>query len=166
MRDPSFLVTSPTRSDPGLAPEGRHTYYVLFPTPNLRSGLDWESLGPAYRNEIVALLERHGYADFGASIEVERITTPRDWRRLGMAQGSPFSAAHTFFQTGPFRPGNLYGENIVFAGSGTHPGVGVPMVLISGKLAAQRVLGQASRSVSRSTPRAVVANGGPRDSQN
>ena len=60
---------------------------------------------------------------------------------MGLAQGAPFASAHSFRQTGPFRPGNLLGENVVFTGSGTQPGVGVPMVLISGRLAAERVLG-------------------------
>jgi phytoene desaturase len=72
---------------------------------------------------------------------VEHITTPADWARQGLAAGTPFGAAHTFFQTGPFRPGNLHGENIVFTGSGTQPGVGVPMVLLSGRLAAERIVG-------------------------
>jgi phytoene desaturase len=58
-----------------------------------------------------------------------------------MAAGTPFASAHLFSQTGPFRPGNLWGENVVFTGSGTQPGVGVPMVLVSGRLAAERVLG-------------------------
>jgi len=59
-----------------------------------------------------------------------------------MERGAPFACSHTIFQTGPFRPGNLWGENVVFAGSGTQPGVGVPMVLLSGRLAAERVLGR------------------------
>ena len=60
-----------------------------------------------------------------------------------MAAGTPFAAAHNLFQTGPFRPANLHRtlSNVVFTGSGTQPGVGVPMVLISGKLAAARVTG-------------------------
>ena len=58
-----------------------------------------------------------------------------------MADGSPFASAHSFLQTGPFRPKNIWGDNIVFAGSGTTPGVGVPMVLISGRLAAERITG-------------------------
>ena len=61
---------------------------------------------------------------------------------MGLASGAPFASAHTFGQTGPFRPGNLWGENVVFTGSGTQPGVGVPMVLVSGRLAAERVLGK------------------------
>ncbi len=68
-------------------------------------------------------------------------TTPLDWQARGLEQGAPFAAAHSFFQTGPFRPRNTWGANVVFTGSGTTPGVGVPMVLISGRLAAERVLG-------------------------
>jgi phytoene desaturase len=145
MSDPSFFVTSPSRSDPTLAPAGANTFYALFPTPNLRSGIDWGPLAPIYRDEVVTALEKHGYPGFGTSVEVERCISPADWERMGMACGTPFAAAHTFRQTGPFRPGNLYGENVVFAGSGTRPGVGVPMVLISGRLAAQRITGLRSR---------------------
>jgi phytoene desaturase len=143
MSDPSLLVTNPTASDPSLAPEGRQIYYVLFPTPNLSAPLDWDEIGPRYRDEVVATLEVRGYVGFGAGIEVEEITTPADWRARGMERGAPFAAAHTFAQTGPFRPSNLAEgfENVVFAGSGTVPGVGVPMVLISGRLAAERILG-------------------------
>jgi phytoene desaturase len=143
MSDPSFLVTNPTRSDPTLAPPGKQSYYVLFPTPNLDAGIDWRAVGPRYRDECVARLERAGYVGFGDAIEVESLTTPADWAARGMERGAPFSAAHSFFQTGPFRPANLAPkvEGVVFAGSGTQPGVGVPMVLISGRLAAERILG-------------------------
>lgn len=86
-------------------------------------------------------MEERGYTGFASGIEVEHLTTPQDWLERGMAAGAPFAAAHTFAQTGPFRPGNLWGENVVFTGSGTRPGVGVPMVLVSGRLAAERVTG-------------------------
>ncbi|GGM11350.1 phytoene desaturase family protein [Dactylosporangium sucinum] len=145
MSDPSLLVTNPTRSDPSLAPEGRHTYYVLAPTPNLTAPLlDWRgSLAGTYRSELIATLEQRGYRGFGDAIEASRFVTPADWADQGMAAGTPFAAAHTLRQTGPFRPGNVHPtlSNVVFAGSGTQPGVGVPMVLISGRLAAQRITG-------------------------
>jgi len=141
MTDPSLLVTNPTRSDRSLAPQDRETYYVLFPTPNLDAGLDWRRLAPLYRDEVVRTLEERGYVGFGDGIEVEDVTTPLDWQARGMERGAPFAAAHSFFQTGPFRPGNLRGENVVLAGSGTRPGVGVPMVLLSGRLAAERITG-------------------------
>ncbi|MFN2538269.1 MAG: phytoene desaturase family protein [Mycobacteriales bacterium] len=141
MSDPSLLVSNPTASDPSLAPAGKQSFYVLVPTPNTDAGIDWEAVGPRYRDEVVARLEGLGYKAFGDSIEVEHVTTPADWQRLGMAHGTPFGPAHTFRQTGPFRPGNLLLDNVVRAGSGTRPGVGVPMVLLSGRLAAERVLG-------------------------
>ncbi|MFM9015305.1 MAG: phytoene desaturase family protein [Candidatus Nanopelagicus sp.] len=143
MSDPSILVTIPSKDDPDLAPAGKTSYYILFPTPNLTAGIDWKKVGPRYRYEMVKALEDRGYSDFGKNIEVEHLTTPLDWENQGMAQGAPFASAHTFFQTGPFRPRNLAKgyENIVFAGSGTQPGVGVPMVLISGRLAAERIVG-------------------------
>jgi phytoene desaturase len=89
----------------------------------------------------VATLEARGWPGFGDGVEVEHLTTPQDWADRGLERGTPFAAAHTFAQTGPFRPRNLWGENVVFAGSGTVPGVGVPMVLVSGRLAAERILG-------------------------
>ena len=141
MSDPSLLVTNPTRSDPTLAPDGKHVYYVLFPTPNLDAPIDWREVGPRYRDEVVRTLEERGYIGFGDAVEVEDVTTPLDWQRRGMERGAPFASAHSFLQTGPFRPGNLWGENVVFTGSGTQPGVGVPMVLLSGRLAAERVTG-------------------------
>jgi phytoene desaturase len=142
MSDPSLLVTNPSGTDPTLAPAGRESYYVLFPTPNLDADIDWEREGPRYRDEVVATLEARGLPGFGDAIEVGHVTTPLDWERRGMERGAPFAAAHTFRQTGPFRPGNLWGDNVVFTGSGTQPGVGVPMVLISGRLAAERITGR------------------------
>jgi phytoene desaturase len=150
MSDPSLFVSNPSRSDPGLAPAGRHTYYVLAPAPNLATGrLDWcGGLAQRYADELVATLEARGYAGFAAGIEVSRVVTPADWAVDKMAAGTPFAAAHTFRQTGPFRPATMHPNlnNVVFVGSGTQPGVGVPMVLISGKLAAQRVTGALART--------------------
>lgn len=145
MSDPSFLITSATRSDPGLAPSGRHTYYVLFPSPNLdhRVPIDWARAGERYRDHMLTTLESRGYAGFTDAIEVAHLVTPADWRDRGLAAGAPFAAAHSFGQTGPFRPPTLDRriENLVFCGSNTQPGVGVPMVLVSGRLAAERITG-------------------------
>lgn len=144
MSDPSLLVSNPTRTDPALAPAGHEVYYVLAPVPNLdTAALDWHALARRYAGELVATLEARGYYDFGAGITVSHVVTPADWAASGLHAGTPFAAAHTLRQTGPFRPGNLHPwlPNVVFTGSGTLPGVGVPMVLISGKLAAQRITG-------------------------
>ena len=145
MRDPSLLVSNPTRSDPSLAPSGREVYYVLAPVPNLVAGpLDWRGgLAARYQAELLSTLEDRGYVGFADGVEVSHMVTPADWADAGMAAGTPFGCAHTFTQTGPFRPGNVHPRlsNVVFTGSGTVPGVGVPMVLVSGKLAAQRITG-------------------------
>jgi phytoene desaturase len=145
MTDPSLLLTNPTRGDASLAPAGRHSYYLLAPAPNLVTGpLPWhDGLAQRYADDLVATLEARGYDGFGAAIEVSRVVTPADWAALGMAAGTPFASAHTLVQTGPFRPPNLHPalDNVVFVGSGTTPGVGVPMVLISGKLGAGRITG-------------------------
>ncbi len=140
MSDPSFLLTQPTVTDPSIAPAGRHTYYALFPTPNLHATrTDWHDYG----EHIVDTLEKSGYEGFRDGIECSHLMTPYDWQAQGITAGAPFAAAHTFRQTGPFRPPTLDRriENLVFAGSNTQPGVGVPMVLISGRLAAARITG-------------------------
>ena len=142
MSDPSFLVTVPSHDDPDLAPPGKHSYYILFPTPNLDANIDWKVEKKRYRDQILRTIEARGYPGFESAIEVEEVTTPMEWEAMGMERGAPFASAHTFFQTGPFRPRNLARgfDNVVFTGSGTQPGVGVPMVLISGKLAAERII--------------------------
>ena len=138
MRDPSLLVSVPTRTDPGLAPEGRHSLYVLEPVPNLDGRVDWSLERPRLADRLVRHLDRLGY---DGEVEVCHTTDPLDWRDRGMGRGTPFALAHLFRQSGPFRPGNLDRRlpGVVFAGSGTVPGVGVPMVLLSGRLAAERV---------------------------
>ncbi|MET8229456.1 phytoene desaturase family protein [Micromonospora sp. NPDC005298] len=146
MTDPSLLVTNPSRTDPSVAPPDRHTYYVLAPVPNLdRAPFEWRGdLTRRYGDQLIGTLEERGYVGFGDGVEVLRAITPAEWAEQGMAAGTPFAAAHTLFQTGPFRPSNLHRDlsNVVFVGSGTQPGVGVPMVLISGKLAAGRITGE------------------------
>jgi phytoene desaturase len=139
MPDPSILVTSPTKGDPSLAPEGCITLYVLEPTPNLDGHVNWATERAGVRQRLIERVASYGYPT--GDVVVERFVDPRDWRRQGMERGTPFAVAHNFFQTGPFRPNNVDKRvpGVVFTGSSTVPGVGVPMVLLSGGLAAQRV---------------------------
>ncbi|MFJ6486474.1 phytoene desaturase family protein [Streptomyces sp. NPDC091682] len=146
MSDPSLLITRPTTTDPALAPPGRHTHYVLAPCPNTTVGPSaaaWNDLGPRYRDSLLRELERRGLTGFEDALQTEVLVTPADWAAHGHGAGTPFSLAHTFPQTGPFRPRNLPRgtANAVLAGCGTTPGVGVPTVLISGRLAAARITG-------------------------
>ncbi|MFD7920079.1 phytoene desaturase family protein [Streptomyces sp. NPDC059740] len=161
MSDPSLLITRPTTHDAGLAPPGRHLHYVLAPCPNTEIGpglRDWQELAPGYRDALLRELEGRGLAGLGAAIEAECLVTPVDWAAQGHAAGTPFSAAHTFAQTGPFRPRNLPRgvANAVLAGCGTTPGVGVPTVLLSGKLAAARVTGPRPARPAVALPRPTV----------
>ena len=95
--------------------------------------------------------------DLHDSAEVLHVVNPADWARQGMVAGTPFALAHTFAQTGPFRPANIVRgiDNAVLAGSSTVPGVGVPTALISGRLAADRITGIIERS-----KQSVVAEAG------
>lgn len=79
--------------------------------------------------------------------EFTEVISPADWADRGLVAGTPFGYAHSFGQTGPFRPRNFPRgtENVVLAGGGTVPGVGVPTVLISGRLAADRITGTPMR---------------------
>jgi len=144
MRDPSFLVSLPSVTDAGLAPAGGSAAYVLFPAPNLDHAqpLDWTRLHGPYRDHMLETVENAGYPGFRDAIDTELLITPQDWSDRGLGAGTPFAAAHTFGQTGPFRSPNTLGDNVAFAGSSTTPGVGVPMVLISGRLAAERLIGR------------------------
>lgn len=145
MSDPSLLVTRPTATDPGLAGRGGEIVSVLAPAPNLRRGrIDWDRVRGPYRDELLRTLEARGLTGFGDGFTVDETITPADWAACGLAAGTPFSLAHTFTQTGPFRPANLVraAGNVVLAGCGTTPGVGIPPVLISGRLAAERITGR------------------------
>ena len=143
MHDPSILVTVHSLDEPTLVPdpgdgEQRHSLYVLEPAPNLDGTVDWSR----ERDRLHASLQqRVGALGYPTDIEVEAFVDPSDWESQGMERGTPFALSHRFRQTGPFRPNNVtkHAPGLVFTGSGTLPGVGVPMVLISGKLAAERV---------------------------
>ena len=146
MSDPSLLVTRPTASDPSLAPAGRDLLYVLAPCPNLEVGrIDWAAQGDGYAREVLATAARRLMPGLDRDAEILQVVTPADWAGQGMLAGTPFALAHTFPQTGPFRPANMVGgiDNAVLAGGSTVPGVGVPTAMLSGRLAAERITGAA-----------------------
>ncbi|KXP03296.1 phytoene desaturase family protein [Tsukamurella pseudospumae] len=134
MSDPSYLITRPSVTTGEDSPVS-----VLAPCPNLESApLDWDSIGADYVRDVLRTLAGRGYRGIDSG-EILRVDTPSDWARQGMSAGTPFAAAHTLTQTGPLRrPQRVPGiANAVLAGSMTHPGVGVPPALISGRLAAE-----------------------------
>jgi phytoene desaturase len=157
MSDPSLLVTRPTATDPGLAPDGSDLFYILAPAPNLARGrIEWDVTAGGYADQLASLVDKRLLPGLDAQITMRRVVTPADWAREGLVAGTPFSFAHSFLQSGPFRPGNMPRgtDNVVLAGCGTVPGVGVPTALISGRLAADRITGPVRA-------RAVVPAGRP-----
>ena len=147
--DPSLLVTYPSPEDPDAAPPGHSTLFVLEPTANTAGGHDWAVLGPRLRARLFARLARLGYGDLDAGSAAELVVDPPAWEALGLSAGTPFSLDHRFSQTAWFRPANASATvpGLYFAGMGTVPGVGVPMVLVSGRLAAERVLARPARGI-------------------
>ena len=138
MADPSILVTLHSLDDASLAPAGCSTLYALEPVPNLDGHVDWVRHRERAADRLRAQVAAAGYP---VDVVTEEVYDPLDWEAQGMERGTPFALAHTFRQTGPFRPRNVDRRvpGLVFVGSSTVPGVGVPMVLVSGKLAAARV---------------------------
>ena len=144
MSDPSILVTMPSAGDPSLAPAGRDLLYVLAPCPNLDVGkVNWAAQGDSYARQVLATAADRLLPGLDRDADILDVVTPADWARQGMTAGTPFALAHTFSQTGPFRPSNLVRgvDNAVLAGGSTVPGVGVPTALLSGRLAAERITG-------------------------
>ena len=137
--DPSILVSTPTVTDAALAPPGGQVVYALEPVPNLDGRVDWTTERTRARDGLVSRLDDLGYPV--ADVVTQRFVDPLDWEAQGMHRGTPFALSHRFFQTGPFRPANVDKRvpGLVLVGSGTVPGVSVPMVLVSGRLAAERV---------------------------
>jgi len=140
-----FYVSVPSATDPDLAPEGDTAMFVLVPTPLLSEleGTDWPATTHAIKARVLARLRQHGVGLAPGRIAVEEVFTPRDWQqRFGLYGGSAFGAAHTLFQVGPFRSRN-YSEDVdglFYAGASTTPGTGLPMVVLGGRLTAERVL--------------------------
>lgn len=144
-RDLPFYVSLPSETDPGLAPEGDTAMFVLVPTPLISEACvpDWNAEAVEIKRRVLERLERHGVNIHPTSIVCEEIYTPETWRdRFGLHDGSAFGAAHNLFQVGPFRDAN-YSRDIAglyYTGASTTPGTGMPMVVLSGKLVAQRIL--------------------------
>jgi phytoene desaturase len=138
--DPSLLVTAPSH-DPDAAPAGHATLSVLEPTANLLGGHDWRATTPRLRGRLLARLGRLGYGDLDRA-PAELIMDPPGWAARGHSAGTPFGLDHRLSQTAWLRPRRSARRvpGLHFAGAGTAPGIGVPMVLISGRLAARAVL--------------------------
>ncbi|HEX8189985.1 MAG TPA: phytoene desaturase family protein [Pyrinomonadaceae bacterium] len=139
-----FYVSVPSATDPGLAPPGCSAVFVLAPTPTLSQmpGADWQAEAVKIKARVAETLARHGVSIDPARVVCEEVYTPSDWqRRFGLYDGSAFGAAHTLSQVGPFRRKNFSEEvaGLFYVGASTTPGTGMPMVVLSGRLVAERI---------------------------
>lgn len=135
--DFSLYLHAPTRSDPGMAPAGNEAFYVLSPVPNLKSGLDWERLGPGYWERIKESMERRAIPGLRARLVTEKTVDPRYFRDdLRSFQGAAFGVAPVLSQSAYFRYHNRSEDvaGLYFVGASTHPGAGVPGVLCGAKV--------------------------------
>lgn len=143
---PSFYVHAPARTDPSAAPQGQDTLYVLVPVGHLdaRSAQDWQALTNRARETVFARLAKEmGITDLKDHIKFEITYTPLNWqKRFNLDKGAAFGLSHNFWQVGYLRPQNRHKKykNLYFAGASTHPGTGLPIVLLSAKLTAERIL--------------------------
>ncbi len=143
---PSFYVHAPARTDPAAAPAGQDTLFVLVPVGHLsaRTRQDWQAMTEKARQTVFARFEKDlGIGDLREHIKFEITYTPLDWKeRFNLDKGAAFGLSHNFWQVGYLRPQNRHKKykNLYFAGASTHPGTGLPIVLLSAKLVAERIL--------------------------
>jgi phytoene desaturase len=144
--EPSFYVHAPAHTDPAAAPEGQDTLYVLVPVGHLDGSgeQDWDALVQRARETVFARLAREmDIPDLREHIKFEIVYTPKEWKQqFNLAKGAAFGLSHNFWQVGFLRPQNRHAQykNLYFTGASTHPGTGLPIVLLSARLTSERIL--------------------------
>jgi phytoene desaturase len=140
--DISFYVRNASVTDPALAPPGHSAVYVLVPVPNRTATIDWAKEKPAFRDRVIAAMEkRAGMKDIAGHIREEIVYTPQTWQDMNIQFGATFNLAHSLNQMLYFRPRNKFEEldHCYLVGGGTHPGSGLPTIYESGRIAANLI---------------------------
>lgn len=144
--DLAVYLHAPTRTDPSMAPPGGESLYALVPVPNLAGGPNWGHDADRLRDRVIRLLESElGLDDLARHIVVEHRFTPLDFRdRLASHLGAAFSIEPTLLQSAYFRPHNRSAQlpGLYLVGAGTHPGAGLPGVLLSAEITTDLVLAE------------------------
>jgi phytoene desaturase len=138
--DPSCYVAAPARTDENVAPAGGEALYILVHTPYLRPHHDWQRMLPGYRKIIFdKLAHTAGLQDLESRIVTEHVLTPQDiHERYRVLNGAIYGIASHGRLRGAFKPGNRSRalKGLYLAGGAAHPGPGMPMVAMSGWIAA------------------------------
>ncbi|MGE5073793.1 MAG: phytoene desaturase family protein [Anaerolineae bacterium] len=149
--EPSFYIHAPARTDPAAAPAGQDTLYVLVPVGHLDDGQDqdWDAMVQRAREVVLRRLRQEmGIVDLEQHIKFEIVYQPRVWKeRFNLEKGAAFGLSHNFAQVGYLRPKNRHSKykNLYFTGASTHPGTGLPIVLLSARLTTERILKEMGR---------------------
>ncbi len=149
---PSFYVHAPARTDKEAAPKGEDTLSVIVGVGHVDKNVhqDWNNLKQKTRASVLERLKKIGITDLEDHIEFEICYTPESWEgACNVTRGSVFgSLSHSIFQMGYFRPHNRHSKykNLYFVGGSTHPGNGIPNVLLSAKLTSERILKEAEEN--------------------
>src|SRR5208282_5085160 len=169
--DPTCYVCAPSGTDSAVAPPGGEALYVLVHAPYLRPGHNWSRMLPEYRRIIFEKLKRAaGMEDIESRIVFEQALTPEDIdRRYHVLNGAIYGLASHGRFLGAFKPTNRSPDlrGLYLAGGAAHPGPGMPMVLMSGWIAADALdQDRAGESVEPTcvqsrTPRSATAVGMP-----
>jgi phytoene desaturase len=141
---PSLYVHCPTRLDPSLAPKGKDSLVGIVPVGHLdvHPAEELETVRDQARRAIFESLRDAGIEGVEEHIEFETCFTPCSWRkRYNLYKGATHGLSHSLTQLAYMRPHNRHKRyhNLYFAGASTHPGTGLPTVLVSGRLAAERI---------------------------
>jgi phytoene desaturase len=143
--NPSLYVHAPTRLDPSMAPEGQDTVIAIVPVGHINetSEQKWAAVRDEARRHVFRRLRTLGITDLEEHIKFEVNYTPLSWRkRYNLMKGSTHGLSHNLTQLAYFRPHNKHSlyQNLYFVGASTHPGTGVPTAMVSGRLAAERIM--------------------------
>ena len=142
--EPTVYICISSKSEPSRAPEGCENWFVLVNAPALKPGYDWADVSSRYADAILGGMTRHGLADPRPHIRWMRTVTPDDFATTHLAMGGALYGYASHTTTSSFhRPAMASGRpGFVFAGGSTHPGGGVPLVVLSGQMAANTLLTQ------------------------
>jgi phytoene desaturase len=135
-KDFSLYLHRPTATDPSMAPPGCDAFYVLSPVPHLDAGIDWSTEAERYRLAIAQALEQTLLPGLQSHLVTSRTTQPQEFHdRLLAYKGAAFGLEPLLTQSAWFRPHNRSEDidGLYMVGAGTHPGAGIPGVLMSAK---------------------------------
>lgn len=141
--DACLYVHAPARLDAAMAPAGQDTLIAILPIGHLQpEAQDWRLVRDQGRREVFRRLQLLGIRDLHEHIKFEVTYNPLSWRRrYNLVKGATHGLSHNLLQLGYFRPANRHPQihNLYFAGASTHPGTGLPTVMVSARLAANRI---------------------------